>query len=339
MKRSLYVLIPLFIFLGFLTWQAWQIFWPLQPANETLLIKIKYGLGPSEIAFLLHSKRIISDADDFIKTVRLFGENGSLRAGMYELPARVSAYQAMKILTTGKQHYIKVTIPEGWQTRQIAARFARELDVDSTRFMTLVDDTSFARQKVNAPSLHGFLYPETYFFTYGVNEKHIIERLIREFNQNIPDTLRLEGEKLGFSFHEILTLASIIEGEAMLENEMNIISSVFHNRLERGIPLQADPTIQYIIPDGPRRLLNRDLEIDSPYNTYRVAGLPPGPINNPSALAIKAALYPADTPYLYFVADGTGAHTFSTTLSQHLNAKAKFDKIRKRVAREQKNSN
>jgi UPF0755 protein len=126
LKRFFYISIPFLILFAFLTWQAWQIFWPLQPENKTVLIKIKYGLGPLEIAYLLQSKGIISDADDFVRTVKLFREHGSLRAGMYELPARLSAYKAMKILTTGKQHYIKVTLPEGWQARQIAANLLEE---------------------------------------------------------------------------------------------------------------------------------------------------------------------------------------------------------------------
>jgi UPF0755 protein len=135
--------------------------------------------------------------------------------------------------------------------------------------------------------------------------------------------------------NEVLTLASIIEGEAMVDTEMPIISSVYHNRLRRGMPLQADPTIQYIIPDGPRRLLYRDLKIDSPYNTYLYAGLPPGPINNPGVHAIRAALLPAESKYIYFVANGDGTHSFSENYSQHLRAKKRFDAYREQVAKEE----
>jgi len=141
---------------------------------------------------------------------------------------------------------------------------------------------------------------------------------------------------LGLSTNDVLALASIIEGEAMIDSEMVFISSVYHNRLKKGMRLQADPTIQYIIPDGPRRLLNRDLEIDSPYNTYKYAGLPPGPISNPGILAIRAAVSPAKTDNIFFVADGKGGHIFTKTLRQHLRAKAKFDEIRREVAREKR---
>ncbi|MDZ7265633.1 MAG: endolytic transglycosylase MltG, partial [candidate division KSB1 bacterium] len=129
----------------------------------------------------------------------------------------------------------------------------------------------------------------------------------------------------------ILTLASIIEGEAMVDSERVLVSAVYHNRLQRGMLLQADPTIQYIIPDGPRRLLNRDLRIDSPYNTYLHAGLPPGPVNNPGLRSIYAALNPAPVDYLYLVARGDGTHIFSRNLREHQIAKQKFDMYRKMV--------
>jgi UPF0755 protein len=129
-------------------------------------------------------------------------------------------------------------------------------------------------------------------------------------------------------------LASIIEGEAIVDGERPVIAAVYHNRLRQGILLQADPTIQYIVPGPPRRLLNRDLAIDSPYNTYRYPGLPPGPVNNPGIASIRAALYPAQVNYIYFVARGDGSHIFSHTLEEHLRAKREFDKVRARVRRE-----
>ena len=158
-------------------------------------------------------------------------------------------------------------------------------------------------------------------------------------NAGYPETRAAVAAQLSletsikFTLNDIITLGSIIEGEAMIDSEMPIISSVYHNRLRTGMLLQADPTIQYIIPDGPRRLLNKDLEIDSPYNTYRYAGLPPGPISNPSKKAVIAALRPADTKYFYFVANGDGSHTFSPNLRQHLRAKQKFDRLRRELYR------
>jgi UPF0755 protein len=138
------------------------------------------------------------------------------------------------------------------------------------------------------------------------------------------------------NIHQILTLASIIEGEAVFDEERAVISSVYHNRLNRRIKLQADPTIQYILEGPPRRLLYKDLEIDSPYNTYKYYGLPPGPISNPGKKSILAAIYPSATKYIYFVAKGDGKHVFSTNASDHQKAKAQFDQIRREVSRQKR---
>jgi len=160
--------------------------------------------------------------------------------------------------------------------------------------------------------------------------------LIHEFRRNVTDSLERQISEKGWTLHQIITLASIIEGEAMVDSERAIVSAVYHNRLKSGILLQADPTIQYIIPDGPRRLLNKDLAIDSPYNTYRYIGLPPGPVNNPGIKSILAALNPAAVEYIFFVAKGDGTHIFSKTLNQHLNAKSKFDAYRTMINRKKK---
>ena len=141
------------------------------------------------------------------------------------------------------------------------------------------------------------------------------------------------AKKLKMTQHEIVTLASIIEGEAIYDSERPIISAVYHNRLNIGMKLQADPTVQYIIKDGPRRLLNKDLKINSPYNTYLNKGLPPGPINSPGRKSLHAALYPHDNEYLYFVAKGDGYHTFSKNEKDHEKAKKNFQKVRRKVQR------
>jgi UPF0755 protein len=138
---------------------------------------------------------------------------------------------------------------------------------------------------------------------------------------------------MGMTLHQVVTLASIIEGEAMVDAERPLISAVYHNRLRLHMPLQADPTIQYLVPGRGRRLLKSDLSIDSPYNTYLYPGLPPGPVNNPGMASIVAALHPAPVDYLYFVARGDGGHVFSRTLGEHLRAKARFDQVRRHVRR------
>jgi len=189
---------------------------------------------------------------------------------------------------------------------------------------------------IAASNLEGFLYPETYQFNWGLSEKDVVRALVEEFKKHIPDSVYTNLRNIGLNLQELVTLASLIEGEAVMDDERSRISAVFHNRLKINMRLEADPTIQYIIPDGPRRILFEDLEIDSPYNTYKYRGLPPGPINNPGVKSLIAAAFPASETYLYFVATGDGRHTFTRSLAEHLEAKKILDRMRRQ---DRKNSN
>jgi len=314
------------------------LFWPLFSTPEVQVdCKIKWGTPLNKIAEDLQKAEIISSAENFKFTVRLLGKKNHLRAGKFQLVKGSPNYRVIKALSEGPQSFIKVTIPEGVTATKIAGICRTELETDSTRFMALVSDTAFiTRLGMKVGSLEGYLYPETYYFTYGVNEEQVLTKLLQQFRTLVTDSLERRAFALGYSLSEIVTLASIIEGEAMIDSEMVFISSVYHNRLRLGMLLQADPTVQYLLPDGPRRLLRKDLQIDSPYNTYLYAGLPPGPISNPGIKAIRAALYPAPSNYLYFVANGQGGHVFSARLSQHLRAKVNLDQIRRQVTREKR---
>jgi len=314
---------------------------PTGPDSErTVTVKIRSGSSLQSISNLLIEEGVIQDRDDFIFTAKMFKLSDDLKAGQYQIPTGLSNYKILKILSEGKVARIKVVIPEGYTARQIASLFQQKLETDSSKFMSLVYDEPFIKTlEVNDVSLEGYLYPDTYYFHWGLNEKRVIRYLVNEFHEKYNASLLQKTKNMGWTVHQVLTLASIIEGEAMIDKERPIISAVYHNRLKRGMLLQADPTIQYIIPDGPRRLLHRDLEIDSPYNTYKYAGLPPGPVNNPGILSIKAALEPADVNYLYFVAVGDGSHRFSRNLQDHLRAKRKFDEYRKMVNRKQNDRN
>ena len=185
------------------------------------------------------------------------------------------------------------------------------------------------KYNINAKTLEGYLYPNTYYIYHDASPEEIIDILLQEFWTQFDKNLRDRAIQLGFSVHEVVTLASIIEGEAMLDSERKTISSVYHNRLKINMKLQADPTIQYIIPGPPKALSNRDLRIKSDYNTYQNYGLPPGPINNPGIKSIEAALYPLDTNFLFFVAQGDGSHAFTTNEKDHEEAKRIY-KINKR---------
>ena len=316
-----------------------RIFLPLQDESigKPIFIKIDNGLSVKAIADSLKKYEIIKDADDFIFTTKLFGNVAKLKAGAYWLNRNLSPYKAMKLIVKGKISSVNIVIPEGFTSYEIASLFSKKLEIDSIKFIDLVNNPTFISSlNLNKNSLEGYLFPNTYSFYWGITAEEVIKKLVNEFHHNFTDSLKNIVLEKGWSVRQILTLASIIEGEAMIDSERAIISAVYHNRLKKGILLQADPTIQYIIPDGPRRLLKRDLAIDSPYNTYRYAGLPPGPVNNPGLKSIIAAIYPAQVDYLYFVAKGDGSHIFSRTLNEHLRAKADFDQYRRTINHQKK---
>ena len=222
---------------------------------------------------------------------------------------------------------------------QVAKHLEKEMKFNYSEVIDLFNDENFIKKlKLNVNTLEGYLFPETYYFFEGVDKKSLVKRLVNEHKLFWNKENISKADSLGFSPYEIIIIASIIEGEAIYDSERPTISAVYHNRLKRGMKLQADPTVQYIIKDGPRRLLNRDLRIKSPYNTYMYKGLPPGPINSPGAQSLHAALNPQINDYLYFVAKGDGYHTFSRNEKEHERAKRAFQRVRKKVKRERAGS-
>ncbi len=308
--------------------------------NGSVTVHIPKGAGIKRIAQILYNAGAIQNKNVFQLAAKISGYDTKVQAGRFVLLPTMNNLELLRLLHRSRQVEEKVTIPEGSTARQIAGILAARVKIDSSEFMRLVFDSTFAAaNNIAANSLEGYLFPETYRFYWGITPVEAAKILIRQFFKKLPADAAEKAAALGYSLHEMIILASIVEGEAVLPQEAAIIAGVYHNRLKKHIRLQADPTIQYIIPDGPRRLLNRDLRIDSPYNTYKYYGLPPGPINNPGSTAIAAALNPADVPYIYFVAKGDGSHVFSRTLKQHNRAKREFDKVRRRVARQKKAAN
>lgn len=305
-----------------------------QPAPQPYFI-VSRGMRLQQIADSLQQAGIIPDRNRFLLAAKLVDRHRPLKAGKYAITPGLSLKDLLSLLRSGKSMEERVTLPEGKTSEDYAAILQRELGLEANEFLRLVSDSSLTRELgIDAPQLEGYLYPNTYNIYWGATPREIITMLVREFQRQLDDSLRQRIAASGMTLHEIVTLASIIEGEAVIDSERTVISAVYHNRLQAGILLQADPTIQFVAPGPPRRLLFRDLEIDSPYNTYMYPGLPPGPVNNPGIKSIRAAVQPAREKYLYFVARGDGSHVFSYTLQQHLNAKADFDRVRARVRRE-----
>jgi len=311
---------------------GYKIFFVAVTPDEETQFKIRRGWVLSQIADSLRARGIIKSSENFLSAARISRRAGQVKAGKYIIPQRSSNLDLINLFVSGKAARQRLTIPEGVTAEAIAGLLHRELEIDSSEAMVLVKDKDFIdKLDIDAPSLEGYLYPNTYQFYWGDTPRDVIGLLVAEFRKRVPDSLVARADSLGLSLHQVVTLASIIEGEARVDSERAVISAVYWNRLKKGMRLQADPTIQYIIPGPPRRVLNRDLEIDSPYNTYRYAGLPPGPVNNPGIKSILAALYPTSDRYLYFVARGDGSHVFSYTLEQHNAAKREFDRYRAKV--------
>jgi UPF0755 protein len=301
--------------------------WSVPSDEEGIRITIQRGMTPQAIARLLHGREVIPSSARFLWAGKIMGVNRALQAGEYRFQGRLNNYTVLRMLSRGRVIYEKVTFPEGTQAIHMADILENRLGLNRSRFIALLQDTGMVRKlNVPGPGLEGYLYPDTYFFPRNATPEQILETMVERFFQVFSDSLQVRAGTINMSVREVVTLASIVEGEAILDSERATIAAIYLNRLKRNMLLQACPTIQYIIDDGPRRLLTKDLEIESPYNTYLHAGLPPGPVNNPGRASLLAVLYPARVDYLYMVANGDGSHTFSRNLQDHLRAKRHFDR-------------
>ena len=299
---------------------------------KSSVITIEKGMSLNSVSNLLLENEIIVNQNIFKLKVITRGLASKIPTGRFLINGKISDAILIDLIFNKGPIKLKLTIPEGSQSMNLFKDINTLLKTDYD-FNKYFNSTEILEQyKVDASSLEGYLYPDTYYLYHDSSPEEIIDILLSEFWKKFDENLQDRANQLGFSVHEVVTLASIIEGEAMLDSERSTISSVYHNRLKINMKLQADPTIQYIIPGPPKTLSNRDLRIKSDYNTYQNYGLPPGPINNPGIASIKAALYPEDTNFLFFVAQGDGSHAFTTNEKDHEEAKRIY-KINKRKNR------
>ena len=299
--------------------------WKIECENPERLITIPKGASATAVAELLKQESCLENIGLFKLALNMTMKSRSIRSGRYNLKGISSIGQLVKIITSQSDDLVKVTLLEGWTVEQFAGELKDRLQIDSFEFIRLSQDYDFIHgMNIDAPSLEGFLFPDTYILLKTYTEEEILRVLVNQFKHNCYQLLEEFKSVLYLNMREITALASIIQGEAVYDDEMPIISSVYHNRLKKNMLLQADPTIQYIIPGKPRRLLIKDLSVESPYNTYKYKGLPPGPINNPGMAALKAAIMPAETDYLYLVSNGQGRHIFTQNNEEHNQAKLKL---------------
>jgi UPF0755 protein len=310
------------------------LFWPQNDIDSKVKVNIPKGSSLAQIADLLADKNIVTNTNMFITATTLMRYSNNIPAGIFALKNANNNYRIVKQLVQGNPEMIKVTLLEGWTISEVAEAISESMNLSPEILSSLCYDEQFILELgLGVKSLEGYLFPDTYLFLESENNpKEVLKQIVLEFGEVYKGNLHDRTEQIGLTVNEVLSLASIIEGEAIFDSERAIIAAVYLNRLEKGMPLQADPTIQYIIKDGPRRLSLSDLKINSPYNTYLYRGLPPGPICNPGKASILAVLYPDDNNYLFFVARGDGYHTFTRTIDEHNQAKRQFQKVRRLAA-------
>lgn len=311
------------------------------PASDDfspVIFTVQPGETAATIATRLQQQGLIRDAELFRFLLRYYKVDEKLEAGDYQLRPDMTMDEIIARLQHGRFKAALVIIPEGWRAEEIAAFLEERGIVDGQDFMELVHggsyDYDFLRDRPQGSSLEGYLFPDTYRVPPRFNAADFIDLMLETFDARFTPEMHQVAASRGMAIHEVVTLASIVEREAVVASERPIIASVFINRLHAGMKLDADPTVQYALgyQDGEGTWWKRslqvpeDLQVDSPYNTYLHAGLPPGPICNPGVASIQAVLEPAQTDYLYFVAMGDGSHAFAETLEEHNRNREKYQR-------------
>jgi UPF0755 protein len=295
------------------------------------LVDIPAHGGVRDIARHLHEAGVIRSRPGFVLLAFVRGSARQLKAGEYEFARRASTLDVLTQIEAGrvKQHF--VLHPEGATVAELARVLESErLAAADAVTRTASDRALLTALTIEAPSVEGYLFPDTYQFVRGMTPEEILTRMVQRFRAKVGPDLAARAQARGLTVNQLLTLASIIEREAVVRDEMQTISAVFWNRLKLNMPLQADPTVQYATGKARRALTRTDLATEHPYNTYRNIGLPPGPIASPGLAAIEAALDPASVKYLYFVAVDDQRHHFSSTLDEHNAAVARYRLARTR---------
>lgn len=298
-----------------------QLMVPAIEVEEMFEVQIEQGESFASAVAKLEDRGLVKDPYLFSALGRLTGLDRRLTPGYYQFYGRLRPWDVYERLRDGIIVGWKITVVEGDTLSIIKEKLVSEGIVTEEEFDSVATDPAFLEKLgINAPSLEGYLFPDTYSISKGSTAEEIVEMMVRRLEEVYDEKFTRRAEYLGFTRREVLTLASIIEKEAILDSERAVISGVYHNRLRKGMPLQADPTAVYGVKPMSAGVTRRDIRRRTEYNTYHIKGLPPGPIASPGLKSIRAALYPAEVPYLYFVANFQGGHTFSTTHSEHLSA-------------------
>ncbi|MBW7856827.1 MAG: endolytic transglycosylase MltG [Leptonema sp. (in: Bacteria)] len=318
----------LIIMIGVLLIAGISAYWlgrPVGNGSHQVEFEVVRGSGMQRVTRSLAEQKLLSSELFFRIFMKSTFKDTNLKAGVYDLNDGMSLFEIGSILTSGKVQMVRVTIPEGWTNKQIGIHAASLGLCESVdEFLALTKDTELLKKyKIPGNDTEGYLYPETYYLARGVKADRLITAMLDRFFETLPQAkppANITPEDL----FKAVILASIIEREAVHRQELPKMAGVYLNRIKKGMRLEADPTVQYILGDPKKRLLFKDLEIKSPYNTYRNKGLPPGPISNPGIEALQAAFHPEEHDFLFFVLKPDQTHEFTRTYKEHLNAKKEF---------------
>ena len=312
MKKLIYLLIVVIIIIG---GGAGYIYHEInKPEKYAKVIEIKSDVPlKKSLSVLPISKNII-----FKGYLKYRNEGKGIKAGYYELKGNLNMKELIDVLEEGKDKVFRLTIPEGYSVAEIAELLEKMGKINKDKFYKTFNEIEFPYPTPNG-NFEGYLYPETYYIPENYDERLILRTLLREFLKKFPPENYPNKEE----FYQKLIMASILEREAKLDKEKPLMASVFYNRIDKGMKLASDATVNFVYNYKKKRMYYKDLEIDSPYNTYKYKGLPPAPISNPSVVSVEAAYNPAKTDYLFFVAKGDGGHFFSKTYREHLEFQRK----------------
>lgn len=292
-----------------------------------IAIKIQKGKNLKDIAYILAENNVIKDNYGFRILGILSGKEEELSYGWYRLKIYQQPREVLSIISKGQRITVCITIPEGLTSDQTLKLLEQKTDIDVRKMDSLIHDETFiGNLGINSNSIEGFLFPDTYIFYLSEDAEEVIKKMVYNLLSILNTDSKFKISSMEFNNNEILTIASMIEKEAMIDREKPIIASVIYNRLKKGMRLQIDATVLHALGQHKSRIFYKDLKVESPYNTYKYSGLPPGPISNPGYQSILATINPAQTDYLYYVATGRGDHIFTKTLREHNKAKFEMKK-------------
>jgi UPF0755 protein len=291
---------------------------PIGGSETSAVVWIKPGQRFSETAVQLRKAGLVNSPGKFRLIARLTGSDRRIRAGEYRLSASMTPREMLETMVRGKSLMHRVVIPEGLTLCEIGQILEEAQLASQQAFLEAASDPEVLETfDIDGDTLEGYLFPETYDFPKGITSEEIVQAMVDHFFSVFSPTWMQRADEMGLTVHEVVTLAAIVEKETGTPEERPLIAGVFLNRLKRGMRLESDPTVIYGMDDFNGNLTRKDLETPTPYNTYQIKGLPPGPIANPGKASLEAVLYPLDNPYLFFVSKNDGSHHFSQTLAEH----------------------